>query len=168
MEADHHRLDCADPARLEKQLDSDRASTAPSLRHSDAPPGGAQDAIAYDRKFLSEEEALQHARQHPDDEQPVYLTYSFNDRDNPRNWPKWKKWYITCFVSMLNVLTYVASPTEYARACREFSDHKPCTAASVPVGTARARNSSRPPSTSPLRSAPSGCPCTSWASPWDP
>ncbi|KAH8755703.1 major facilitator superfamily domain-containing protein [Diaporthe sp. PMI_573] len=61
--------------------------------------------ISHDPNFLSEEEALQHARVHPDDEQPVYLIYSFTDRDNPRNWPRWKKWYITCFVSMLNVLT---------------------------------------------------------------
>lgn len=109
MEADRQTLEHSDPARLEKQIDSDRASTAPSLRHTDAPPGRAPQAISTHRKFLSEEEALQHARENPDDEAPVYLTYSFNDGDNPRNWPKWKKWYITCFVSMLNVLTYVAS-----------------------------------------------------------
>ncbi|KAG6356419.1 hypothetical protein INS49_015807 [Diaporthe citri] len=105
MEADHQRLEHSDPATLEKQIDSDRASTAPSLHHTDVPPGRAPQAITTHRKFLSEEEALQHARENPDDEEPVYLAYSFNDGDNPRNWPKWKKWYITSFVSMLNVLT---------------------------------------------------------------
>lgn len=108
MEADHQKPGHSDPARLEKQIDSDRTWTAPSLRHTDPPSGGAHQTIYHHRNFLSEEEALQHAREHPDDEQPVYLTYSFNDRDNPRNWPRWRKWYITCFVSMLNVLTYVA------------------------------------------------------------
>lgn len=113
MEADHQRLELSDPATLEKQIDSDRASTAPSIRHADAPPGRAPQAISTHRKFLSEEEALQHARENPDDEAPVYLAYSFNDGDNPRNWPKWRKWYITCFVSMLNVLTYVAFIPKY-------------------------------------------------------
>lgn len=109
MEADRPRPEHPDPARLEKQIDSDRASTAPSLRHADVPPGSAPPATSTHRRYLSEEEALQHSRESPNDEEPVYLTYSFNDEDNPRNWPKWKKWYITCFVSMLNVLTYVAS-----------------------------------------------------------
>lgn len=108
MDADHPRLDDPHPGRLEKQVDSDRVSTGPSLRHTDAPSGRAQQAVPNERILLSEEEALQHAREHPDDDRPVYLTYSFNDRDNPRNWQRWKKWYITCFVSMLNVLTYVA------------------------------------------------------------
>lgn len=115
MDADHQKFVHPDPARLEKQIDSDHASTAPSLRHADIPPGRAPQAISTHRKFLSEEEALQHARENPDDEAPVYLTYSFNDGDNPRNWPKWKKWYITCFVSMLNVLTYVTSTAIYIR-----------------------------------------------------
>lgn len=106
----HQGLDNSDPARLEKQIDSDRASTAPSLLHADSPSGGIHGSTPDDRNFLSEEQALQHAREYPNDEQPIYLTYSFNDRDNPRNWPKWKKWYITCLVSMLNVLTYVTLP----------------------------------------------------------
>lgn len=110
MEADHQRPEHSDPGRLEKQIDSDRASTAPSLRHADAPAGRARTAppaTSTHRRFLSEEEALQHSRESPNEDAPVYLTYSINDVDNPRNWPKWKKWYITCFVSMLNVLTYV-------------------------------------------------------------
>lgn len=107
MEADRQKPGHSDPARLEKQIESDRTSNAPSLRHTNPLSGEARQPISHDRKFLSEEEALQHAREHPDDEQPIYLTYSFNDNDNPRNWPRWRKWYITCFVSMLNVLTYV-------------------------------------------------------------
>jgi hypothetical protein len=117
MEAGHQKSGHSDPARLEKQIDTDRASTAPSLRHTDPPSGGAHQTISHDPNFLSEEEALQHARVHPDDEQPVYLIYSFTDRDNPRNWPRWKKWYITCFVSMLNVLTYVTLSRASALFC---------------------------------------------------
>jgi len=57
--------------------------------------------------MLSEEQALAKARSSPNDALPIVITYSPNDRDNPRNWPKWRKWYITCLVSMLNVFTYV-------------------------------------------------------------
>lgn len=124
MEADHQRDEHPDPAKLEKQIDSDRVSTAPSLRHTDAPSERAPRATSNHQKFLSEEEALQHARDNPNDETPLYLTYSFNDRDNPRNWPKWKKWYITCFVSMLNALTYVASFPKCPPSCPRPSNHK--------------------------------------------
>ncbi|KAF2089142.1 MFS general substrate transporter [Saccharata proteae CBS 121410] len=55
--------------------------------------------------MLSEDEALRRAKELPNDTEPVYLTYAVNDRDNPRNWPKWKRWYITCFACILNVLT---------------------------------------------------------------
>ena len=57
--------------------------------------------------LLSEEEALEKARSNPNEALPIRITYAVNDRDNPRNWPKWRKWYITCVVSMLNVFTYV-------------------------------------------------------------
>jgi hypothetical protein len=56
---------------------------------------------------LSEDQALAKARSSPDDALPIVITYGLNDSDNPRNWPKWKKWYITIFVSLLNVFTYV-------------------------------------------------------------
>lgn len=59
---------------------------------------------------LSGEQALAKARARPDEALPIFITYAHDDRDNPRNWPKWRKWYITCFVSMLNVVTYVALP----------------------------------------------------------
>ncbi|KAJ5223245.1 hypothetical protein N7468_007787 [Penicillium chermesinum] len=54
---------------------------------------------------LSDEQALAKARESPHEALPILITYGFNDRDNPRNWPKARKWYITCFVSLLNVVT---------------------------------------------------------------
>jgi hypothetical protein len=56
---------------------------------------------------LSEEQALAKARSSPDDALPIVIAYGVDDVDNPRNWPKWRKWYITIVVSMLNVFTYV-------------------------------------------------------------
>lgn len=56
---------------------------------------------------VSEEEALTHARARPNEPLPLLLTFGDGDRDNPRCWAKLRKWYITLFVSMLNVLTYV-------------------------------------------------------------
>lgn len=54
---------------------------------------------------LSEEEALARSKADPESMLPIYLTFAPNDTDNPRNWAWWKKWYITCFASMLNVVT---------------------------------------------------------------
>lgn len=58
---------------------------------------------------LSEEEALARSRADPEGMLPIYLTFAPNDRDNPRNWAKRRKWYITCFASMLNVVTYATN-----------------------------------------------------------
>lgn len=55
--------------------------------------------------LLDEEQAIARVKAYPDDATPIYLTWSHNDSTNPRNWPKWKKWYITCFASFLNFLT---------------------------------------------------------------
>ncbi|KUI71669.1 hypothetical protein VM1G_07090 [Cytospora mali] len=102
------QADRSDPARLEKEIESGRSSRPPSLHHiSDAssPPDGTQYTTSDGRIFLSEELALDRARQYPDENESIYLVYSAHDKDNPRNWPRWKKWYITCFVSMLNILT---------------------------------------------------------------
>lgn len=55
--------------------------------------------------LLSEDQALAKARSSPNDALPILITYGPNDGDNPRNWPKWRKWYITIVVSMLNVFT---------------------------------------------------------------
>lgn len=101
--------DPSDPASLEKQIDSEHASTAPSPRHAHAVPGGERPAVSLDLHLLPEEEAIQLARQFRHHELPIVVTFPPNDKDNPRSWPAWRKWYITCFVSMLNVLTYVGS-----------------------------------------------------------
>lgn len=55
--------------------------------------------------MVTEEEAFARARNSPDEALPLCITFSHNDRENPRCWPKWRKWYITIFVSMLNVIT---------------------------------------------------------------
>ncbi|KAJ5344043.1 hypothetical protein MYU51_016777 [Penicillium brevicompactum] len=55
--------------------------------------------------LLSEEQALAKARSSPSDALPILVAYGPDDSDNPRNWPKWRKWYITIVVSMLNVFT---------------------------------------------------------------
>lgn len=65
--------------------------------------------ISNTKLAYSEEEALANARANPEETLPVYLTFAPDDKDNPRNWADWRKWYITCFASMLNVVTYVQS-----------------------------------------------------------
>ena len=57
--------------------------------------------------MVTEEEAFTRARNSPEEALPLCITFSHNDRENPRCWPKWRKWYITIMVSMLNVITYV-------------------------------------------------------------
>jgi len=59
---------------------------------------------------MTEEQAFAKARANPNEALPILLTYSSDDIDNPRNWSKLRKWYISIFVSMLNVFTYVDSP----------------------------------------------------------
>lgn len=54
---------------------------------------------------LTEEKAFAHAHEHPEDTTPIYIVYSTDDRDNPRNWPTWRRYYIGLFASWLNVLT---------------------------------------------------------------
>ncbi|KAL2830853.1 major facilitator superfamily domain-containing protein [Aspergillus cavernicola] len=54
---------------------------------------------------MSEQEALARARNNPDTASPLRIAFAPGDRDNPRHWGYWRKWYITCFVSMLNVIT---------------------------------------------------------------
>ncbi|EAW19342.1 uncharacterized protein NFIA_093040 [Aspergillus fischeri NRRL 181] len=71
-----------------------------------ATPGKIEDAHSEDLTLvLSEEQALARARHAPGDALPICIAFAHDDRDNPRNWGKLRKWYITLFVSMLNVLT---------------------------------------------------------------
>ncbi|OJD29520.1 polyamine transporter [Diplodia corticola] len=102
MENQGQDADRFDPADLEKELEPTRTS---KLNDSDSPSGGIRATPSDDRILLSEEQALNRARELPNSTDPIYLTYSIDDKENPRNWPKWKRWYITCFVSMLNVFT---------------------------------------------------------------
>lgn len=82
--------------------------------------------------LLSEDQALAKARSLPQEALPIFLTYAPDDRDNPRNWPRWRKWYITCMVSMLNVFTYV----EVEQATKRDTNNR--TERGVPVGFPRA------------------------------
>lgn len=58
-------------------------------------------------QVVSEEEALARARRAPEEALPLCIVFGPGDPDNPRCWARWRKWYITCVVSMLNVVTYV-------------------------------------------------------------
>ena len=87
-----------DPALAEKKVGSGPSSI-------DHTPSPAEIEHADGRVIVSEEEAYARARSTPEDERPIYVVFAPDDRDNPRNWGKAKKWYITCFVSFLNVMT---------------------------------------------------------------
>lgn len=86
-----------DPAQIEKKIESEDSSIN-NTQHN-------QVENATDRVWCSEEEALARARSHPYDKRLIFITFGEGDLSNPRNYPLWKKWYITCFVSSLNVLT---------------------------------------------------------------
>lgn len=86
-----------DPAQIEKKIESENSSID-NTHHNQVEP-------AADRVWCSEEEALARARSHPYDKRLIFITFGEGDPSNPRNYPLWKKWYITCFVSSLNVLT---------------------------------------------------------------
>lgn len=58
--------------------------------------------------IASEEEALAIARASPSKALPIRLTFSSDDTDNPRNFGKLRKYYVTFIVSFLNVVTYVS------------------------------------------------------------
>jgi hypothetical protein len=86
-----------DPSDLEKKIDSEKSSVTGRTRSE------IEDVNS--RLWLSEDEAYHHAKAHPDETREIFITFSPNDKDNPRNWSKAQKWYITCFASSLNVLT---------------------------------------------------------------
>lgn len=86
-----------DPSEIEKKIDSERSSTSGRTR--------SEIENINSRLWLSEDEAYHHAKAHPDETREIFITFGPNDRDNPRNWSKAQKWYITCFASSLNVLT---------------------------------------------------------------
>ncbi|CAJ2513986.1 Uu.00g021050.m01.CDS01 [Anthostomella pinea] len=75
-------------------------NTSPSHHNENA-----SDDTSDEKLLLTEDEAWSRARKRPDVALPIYLIFSPDDKDNPRNWPAWKRWYIGCFVNWLNVLT---------------------------------------------------------------
>lgn len=62
---------------------------------------------------------------------PVYVEEldwnSFDNKDSPQNWPKWKKWYVTCSVALiclcitLGSSLYVAGVSELVEALEHHS-----------------------------------------------
>lgn len=87
-----------DPSEVEKKIESGDSS----VLNSQSP---ARIENVHDRLWLDEDETLLRARNNPEKDQAIYVNFGPDDRDNPRNWGKAKKWYITCFVSSLNVIT---------------------------------------------------------------
>lgn len=85
-----------DPAELEKDIQSDSFAV---------PFPKTEVEHAEGKIILSEAEAYERARAHPEEKKPLYVNFAPNDVDNPRNWTKAKKWYVTCFVCLLNILT---------------------------------------------------------------
>lgn len=55
---------------------------------------------------LSEEQACAIARSSLNESLFISIYYANGNSENPRNGPKWRKWYIICLVSMRNVFTY--------------------------------------------------------------
>lgn len=86
-----------DPAEIEKKIDSEESSTTGRT------PSEIENI--HQRLWLSEDEAYHHAKAHPDETREIFITFAPNDKDNPRNWSRGRKWYITFFASSLNVLT---------------------------------------------------------------
>ena len=92
-------METLDVASLEKTIGTKASDSSLDI----SPP------IAYveEKLALSEGEALARAQANPTKALQIYVCFSPEDRENPRNWGRSYKWYITCFVSLLNVLTYV-------------------------------------------------------------
>ena len=84
-----------DPADAEKMIESEQSSNIDSPWANHADP----------RVVCTADEAYEIARKNPSDSRLLYIIFSPGDKDNPRNWSKMKKWYITCFASMLNVFS---------------------------------------------------------------
>ncbi|KAG9521738.1 MFS general substrate transporter, partial [Aureobasidium melanogenum] len=90
-----------DPSEIEKKIESETSSTSGRNR--------SEIENIHSRLWLSEDEAYHHAKEHPDETREIFITFAPDDKDNPRNWSKAKRWYITCFASSLNVLTCLAA-----------------------------------------------------------
>ncbi|KAF2723358.1 MFS general substrate transporter [Polychaeton citri CBS 116435] len=113
---------------VEKKDDSRRTSAS---QHSPSPrriENGIPNAL-----LLNEDDALIKARAQPNDTQPIWITFSGHDPSNPRNWPKWQKWYITCFCSMLNIVTCICAGG-FSSAAEEIATDLGVSAEAATVG----------------------------------
>lgn len=75
----------------------------------------------YQGELVNEEEALARVRAQPDSTDPIWITFSVGDRENPRSFPRWKKWYITAMVSYYNFLASTGA-SGYSNASAGISD----------------------------------------------
>ena len=85
-----------------------RFGTSTSNSSLDTSPPPAYISHVEGKLALPVGEKLARARENPTQALLMWVCFSPEDRDNSRNWGKGRKWYITCFVSMLNVLKYFA------------------------------------------------------------
>ncbi|KAI0157711.1 major facilitator superfamily domain-containing protein [Xylariaceae sp. FL1272] len=89
----------------EKTIGGSVPSAVPNTDPQHAHYENSAVALGDGKLLLTEEEAWERARRQPNTTLPIFLIFSPDDRDNPRNWPAWKRWYICCFANLLNVLT---------------------------------------------------------------
>lgn len=115
---------------------------------------------------LSEEQALAKARARPNEALPLHITFSAGDKDNPRNWPKWRKWYITAMASWLNVVTYAyLYPCMLCMLVFSGPNTKSCVGVYARVAFPLGPQAFKRNSECQKRSLRSPCPYTSWAMP---
>ena len=72
--------------------------------------------------LLNEDEALAKVRTERALTAPIFVTFNAHDPENPRDFPRWKKWYITCFVSGLNVISCLCAGGS-SSAATQISEH---------------------------------------------
>lgn len=95
-------------SRTESDLES--ASQSPNsgnkAEHVQTLPGVEVDqerTLDGEKKItLSEQIALEHARAFPEDTTPLRICFAKDDKDNPRNWSRKWKWYLSLLVGWLN------------------------------------------------------------------
>jgi hypothetical protein len=104
-------LPCCYDTRTDLAAYGSRVETSETMLNNDTEHSTGPEVHAYADHHsektleLSEDDIIARARTYPENQTPVTLIFSPRDVDNPRNWSKARKWYITFFVSTLNVLT---------------------------------------------------------------
>jgi hypothetical protein len=72
--------DSFDASALEKNLSPDYNLAGDTARNSTTTPLDKADS----HRYLNEEQALDWCRKYPESREPIYITYSSDDKDNPR------------------------------------------------------------------------------------